>query len=270
MKIKYFFLLAALLLANCIPVDASERVAEADSAYNAGEYKRAIDLYKEIAGTEGTSVALLYNLGNAYYQEGDYGNAMVCYQRARRLDPSNDKVNANLRYLSGRVEDANKAEQKGKRFKTGMDEPSFFQMVQKSVAQDISTDLWATLAAVAFVLFVGFLALYIFSRNVAFRKTGFFGGIVLFASGMVFLLFAFMGAHARDSDSEGVVLAFKSVLLTEPGKTENSERGPVLTKGTVVRVLSEEVDAEGNVTWYKIRLNSDYIGWVAASDLERI
>ncbi|MDE5880189.1 MAG: SH3 domain-containing protein, partial [Muribaculaceae bacterium] len=51
-------------------------------------------------------------------------------------------------------------------------------------------------------------------------------------------------------------------------KENESGKDGVLTKGTEVRIVSEETDAEGNVTWYKVRLNSDYIGWVAADDLE--
>ncbi|MDE6096551.1 MAG: tetratricopeptide repeat protein [Muribaculaceae bacterium] len=270
MKNKILVLLAVMVFSNAVSSFAVNKIAEADSAYSAGEYGKAIELYKTVVEEEGKSVALLYNLGNAYFQEGDYGNAMVCYQRAHRLDPSNPEVNANLRYLSGRVEDANKAEQKGKRFKTGQDEQSFFQSVHKSVAENVSSDVWAVWAAVAFVLFVGCVALYIFTRGVILRKIGFFGGLLLICVSVVFLIFSFMGARAYHSADKGVLTAFKTVLMTEPGKDADAEKGQVLTKGTVVQILSEEVDAEGNVTWYKIRLNSDYIGWVAASDLDII
>ncbi|MDE5712865.1 MAG: tetratricopeptide repeat protein [Muribaculaceae bacterium] len=267
MKNKILVLFAIFVSFCTFMTGAQNPVAEADSAYNAKEYGRAIELYKTVVEEQGTSVALLYNLGNAYFQDGDYGNAMVCYQRAHRLDPSNAEVNANLRYLSGRVEDANKAEQKGKRFKTGKDEMSFFQSVHESVAENVSSDVWAVWAAVGFILFVGCVALYIFTRGVALRKIGFFGGMVLLVLSLVFLMFSFMGARAFHSENEGVLTAFKTVLLTEPGKEADLEKGQVLTKGTVVQILSEEVDAEGNVTWYKIRLNSDYIGWVASSDI---
>lgn len=270
MKTKVYFLLAILSLFNVVNAFAESVIADADSAYNAKEYSRAIQLYKSVEEEQGTSVALLYNLGNSYFQEGDYGNAMVCYKRAHRLDPSNDVVNANLRYLTGRVDDANKAEQKGKRYKTGSDEPSFFQSIHKSVAEDTSSNVWAVWAAVSFVLFVACVALYIFTRIVMLRKIGFFGGMILFAVSVMFLIFSFMGSRAFHSESEGVLIPFKTVLLTEPGKEANLEKGQVLTKGTVVQILSEEVDAEGNVTWYKVRLNSDYIGWVSASDLEII
>lgn len=270
MKTKVYFLLAILSLFSVAGASADNVAAEADSAYNAKEYSKAIQLYKAIEEEQGTSVPLLYNLGNAYFQEGDYGNAMICYKRAHRLDPSNKEVNANLNYLSGRVEDANKAEQKGKRFKTGQDEQSFFQSVHQAVAEDTSSNVWAVWAAVAFVLFVVCAALYIFTRIVLVRKIGFFGGMVLFAVSLIFIVFSFMGARAFHSENEGVLTAFKTALLTEPGKETDIEKAQVLTKGTVVHILSEEVDAEGNVTWYKIRLNSDYIGWVSAADLQRI
>ena len=76
-----------------------------------------------------------------------------------------------------------------------------------------------------------------------------------------------MAANAADSHDTGVVTAFKVTLLTEPGKDADANKGGVLTKGTVVQILSEEVDAEGKTTWYKVRMNTDYIGWVAASDM---
>ena len=94
-------------------------VADADSAYNAKEYAKAISIYNELIEENGTSAPVLFNLGSAYYQAGDYGQAMLNYLRARRLDPGNEEINANLRYLQSRVEDANKAEQKGKHLKAG-------------------------------------------------------------------------------------------------------------------------------------------------------
>lgn len=246
------------------------QIAEADSAYMAKEYSKAINLYETVAETEGTSAELLFNMGNAYYQEGDYGNAMVCWLRAKRLDPGNKEINSNLRYLRSRVEDSNKAEQKGRRLKVAPDESSFFHSVYSTIAEETSSNTWAVWGAVFFILFVGGAALYIFTRNVFARKVGFFGGMISLLLSFVFVCFAIMGARAFSSKETGVVTAFKVTLLTEPGKDNDNDRGGVLTKGTEVQILSEETDAEGNVTWYKIRLNSDYIGWVSADDLQLV
>jgi len=269
MKVKIYSILLILFF-SAGELLASDLVERGDSAYNAGNYREAIQIYNSVVDEYGTSASLLYNLGNAYFQDGDYGKAMLCWQRSRKLDPSSDEVNANINYLQNRVEDANKAEQKGKRMKVTPDETSFFRSIHSSIAADVSSDRWAVIAAVMFVLFVVTAALYIFSRNVITRKIGFFGGMCFFLCSFVFLVFSFMGAKEMYSRNDGVIVAYKVTLLTEPGKEADANKGGVLTKGSKVQVLSEEVDAEGKVTWYKVRLNSDYIGWVAASDLEVI
>ncbi|MDE6335235.1 MAG: tetratricopeptide repeat protein [Muribaculaceae bacterium] len=268
------YMVASLLIAltTLFPAGAFAQttLADADSAYTAKEYGKAIELYGIVAETEGVSVPLLFNMGNAYYQEGDYGKAMLCYLRAKRIDPSQKELNANLRYLRSRIEDSNKAEQKGKRLKVTLDEPSFFQNVHTAIAIETASNLWAVWGAVCFILFIGGAALYIFTRSVIARKIGFFGGIITLICSVVFVAFAISGARAISSKENGVITAFKVSLLTEPGKESESGKDGVLTKGTEVRIVSEETDAEGNVTWYKVRLNSDYIGWVAADDLELI
>ncbi|MDE6444246.1 MAG: tetratricopeptide repeat protein [Muribaculaceae bacterium] len=267
MKARILTLLLMVVAFGWLTTEAAVTLAEADSAYNDKEYGKAIEIYNNIRQEEGSNAALLYNLGNSYYQEGDFGNAMICYLRAHRLDPSNKDINANLTFLRSKVDDANKAEQKGRRLRVTPDEEGFFQSVRRTVAMDTSTDTWAVWGAVFFILFVSGVALYIFTRNVFARKVGFFGSIVCLCGTVIFLCFAFMGARAYSARNEGVVTGFKVTLLTEPGKQVEGDKGNVLTKGTVVQILSEETDAEGNINWYKVRLNSDYIGWIEAENL---
>ena len=240
----------------------------ADSAYLKGDYHQAIELYNEIAQEYGVSASLLYNLGNAYLQQDDYGNAMLCYQKAKKLDPSNKKINTNLTYLAGKIEDANKAEQKGKRKKVSEDSPNFFQSVHASIAQNTSSDTWAGWAAACFLLFSGCVCLYLFNSNVLMRKTGFFGGFILLGISMICLVCAYMGAAESENHDYGIIISYKTALQTEP--TLNSDSGKnegVLTRGTKVRIVSEETDAEGVVNWYKVRLNSEYIGWLPAKEV---
>ena len=264
---KRFIMTLAISIIT-IRVIAAPSVSEADSAYNSGNYLRAIEIYSEIANTYGVSAPLLFNLGNAYLQQDDYGNAMLCYQKAKKLDPSNRQINSNLTYLAGKVEDANKAEQKGKRKKVSEETPNFFQTIHTSVAQNTSSNTWAGWAAACFLLFSGCVALYLFSSNVLMRKTGFFGGFILLGLSMIFLVCSYTSAAEAENHDYGIILTFKTVLHTEPTMDSSSEKNEgTLTRGTKIRLVSEETDAEGNVTWYKVRLNSDYIGWVEAKDI---
>lgn len=242
-------------------------VSSADSAYNAGNYSEAIALYNDVLNEQGSSAALLFNLGNAYLQQDDYGNAMLCYRRAKKLDPSNSKINSNLNYLTGKVEDANKAEQKGKRKKVTEDTPNFFENVHSSVATNTSSNAWAAWGAGFFILFSGCVCLYLFNSNVLMRKTGFFGGFILLGLSMICIVCAYSGAAEAENHDYGIVLTYKTSLQTEPASGNKETDEGILTRGTRVRIISEEIDAEGNVSWYKVRLNTDYIGWVPASDI---
>ena len=249
----------------------AQSVSEADSAYLAGNYQLAANIYQEVADQYGVSAPLLFNMGNAFLQNGDYGNAMLCYQKAKKLDPGNKTISANLSYLAGKVEDANKAEQKGKRRKVTEDTPNFFQSVHAGITQNTSSNSWAIWAAGAFLLFSGCVCLYLFNSNVLMRKTGFFGGIILLGISMICLVCAYMGAAEADNHEYGVILTYKAELQTEPTiGTKNAGNEGVLTRGTKIRIIAEETDADGIVTWYKVRLNSDYIGWLEAKDLEVI
>ena len=258
------------LLINFLWVIAASAsmVGAADSAYNAGNYTKAIEIYNEVANEHGVSAALLYNLGNAYLQQDDYGNAMLCYQRAKKLDPANKHIKTNLTYLSGKIEDANKAAQKGKRKKVTEDTPNFFQSIHTGIAENTASNTWASWAAAFFLLFSGCVCLYLFNSNVLMRKTGFFGGFILLGLSMICLVCAYSGAAASKNQEYGIILGFKTPLLVEPTLNGDSDKNEgILTRGTKIRIISEETDAEGNVNWYKVRLNSDYIGWVQAKEL---
>lgn len=244
-------------------------VLEADSAYNAGDYQAAINYYEQVQQEMGESAPLLYNLGNSYYMANDYAKAVLCYERAYRLDPSSKMITRNLDYLRNKVEDANRAEQKGKKVSVMEDEPTFFQNIHNAIAVEIASDRWAVWGVVAFFVFLALAGIYIFTSNVLFRKIGFFGGFIFLGLTVICIIFGFLSASAFYQRESGILTSYKTSLATEPLESTQND-GTVLTRGTKVRVISEEINAEGEVTWYKIRLNSDYIGWVKAEDLEII
>lgn len=269
MGYRYIVIVALLFTMLTGRISAACNVEEADSAYNRGDYDNAVECYVAVMESQGTSASLLFNLGNAYFKANNWGQAMLCYEQARRLDPSDAKINNNLDYLASRVEDANKAELKGKKYSVAPDEASFFESVHDIIAKNISSDVWAVFAAIAFVLFVAFLALYIFSSMVAARKVGFFSAIIFLGFSAVFLAFSFWADKAFRSRGEGVITAYKTELLTEPLDNSKPVATP-LTRGTRMRIISEEVDSEGMVDWFKVRLNSDFTGWIKASDFSVI
>lgn len=270
MKIKYLSFI--LLFMSSVGASAAAAQADLDSAANAysrGEYSSAAMIYEKVAKEDGVSSHLLANMGNAYVKAGDYGRGRLCYERSLLLNPSDSEVRNNLDYIISKIEDNNKGEAHGKKVSVSPDSPSFFSSVKKAVAVDHTSDAWAIWAAVSFIIFCGCVALYLFMSDVMIRKIGFFGGIAMLAVSVITLAFSFMAASVRNNRNSGVLVGYKVTLLTEPFATAKASAAP-LTRGTLLDVLDTESDADGNVEWFKVRLNSDYVGWVPAADFEVI
>lgn len=261
----YIHYILSLVAISLLPFLASaQSTAEADSAYSQGDYSRAVLLYDSIARQKGVSSELLFNLGNAYARGGDYGNAMVSYLRALRIDPSNSHAKANVLYIESKVAENNRAELKGKKLSLDPDDPSFFSSIRNFIVRDHLSDSWALLAAIFFILFVACLAAYIYFRDVLIRKIGFFGGLSTLFLSVVMVVFSLMAASYHSN--EGVILSPKVKLLSE-ASTSAKEMPVALTRGTRLSILDAQAMEEGKVPeWYKVRLNSDFVGWISAKD----
>lgn len=262
---SYFVITALMVLIGTSASGATpqEMVAEAEKAYKEARYAEAAGLFESLSDSLGTSAVLLGNIGNCYVKAGDYGRAMLAYRKALKIDPSNREIKGNVRYVESKVVDNNRAELKGKRLSVLPDSPSFFSSIHKFISLDHLSDTWAVYSAVSFILLLGAIGAYLFSKNVAIRKTGFFGGIFLAVMCVATLAFAEMAASDASKTSVGVITAYKYNLHNEPYAT--SKVNPVaLTRGTVMRVIGEETSE----SWYKVRLNSDFVGWIPASEFE--
>lgn len=69
---------------------------EANTAYSRGDYAQAIEQYRQIITTSGYSPSVLYNLANSYALLGQPGQAVLNYERALRLAPSDADISGNL------------------------------------------------------------------------------------------------------------------------------------------------------------------------------
>lgn len=93
-------LLAGLLLAMTVlnprvAVDITA-VDAANQLYAAGHYDEAIQIYEEQVARGVQDSALFFNLGNAYFQQGDVGRAVLNLERAAQLAPRDDDIAHNL------------------------------------------------------------------------------------------------------------------------------------------------------------------------------
>lgn len=234
---------------------------QADSAYTAEDYAAAAQLYTRIAETDGTSAPLLYNLGNCYYRMGRNGMAVLMYERALRIDPSMSEARENLAFVNSRLTD-----RPGER-------GTFLGNILDSVSGNMSSDFWAWIAAVLFLVTITGIVVYIFSSSIPLRKTGFFGGLISMALCAVSVFFSLRNASAATDTEKAVILAPSTILSTAPRvPADRSLEAMLLHEGTRVEILDSVRNPADTVAplWLDVQVDNTHRAWINARDVERI
>jgi tetratricopeptide (TPR) repeat protein len=90
-------LLALILsIASTAQQSAEQLYKDATSAYDRGEFTRAISLYERVVKLQPDSVAARSDLGVALVHEGRYAEGIAQYQEALKRDPENLAVKLDL------------------------------------------------------------------------------------------------------------------------------------------------------------------------------
>ena len=225
--------------------------AEADSAYVRGEYQQAIKDYEALL-KQGASADLYYNLGNAYYRTENITKAVLNYERALLLSPSDRDIRFNLQMARSKTIDKITPEQE-----------MFFITWYRSLINLASVDGWARTALIALALAIILALMYLFSERIWLRKVGFFGAIFLIA---VFILSNVFAHQQKDLliNRRGAIVTAGAVTV----KSTPDKKGTdlfILHEGTKVTITDASMKE-----WKGIRLADGKEGWIEAKLIELI
>jgi tetratricopeptide (TPR) repeat protein len=245
-------LILILTLAHPAFADESQvLVAKANTAYAAGMYANAADLYKKVAESGLESVDLYYNLGNAYFKLNDYPNAILWYERAKRLDPGNESVNFNLNVTNNKITD-----------KIDIVPEMFYKRWYLGVLDMFSSDSWAWFTILAFFLTAASAALYIISRTILMKKLAFWTGSVMLVITVIIGQWSLVSFLQFKNQHEAII--FTPTVTVKSSPDPKSVDLFVLHEGTKVS-LTDQIG-----TWYEIRIANGSVGWLPAENLEKI
>ena len=133
-------LLCLILFASTLQLSAVSKVS-ADSLYEQEKYQEAAALYEQLLTDEGSAPEVYYNLGGCYYKLDDIPHSILNYERALRLDPSDEDTRANLALARAKTSD-----------KVTPASEMFFVTWWKNLCNSLSIHSWTTLSVVCFVL----------------------------------------------------------------------------------------------------------------------
>ena len=223
--------------------------AEANAQYAEGNYAEAAESYRQVL-VEQPSAEVYYNLGNAYFKQGELSQSILAYERALRLRPLYKDAQYNLKFAQSRIVDNIE------------DTNSFFvSNWLKAVRNLLSEQTWMWLSVVLFLLTLAGAMLFAFSRVVWLRKTAFYTAIVA----LVISVAACANAgslHKRDTLRAEAVIT-QGIVNAKSSPDRSGTDLFTLHEGTKV-VIKEQL---GN--WCNIHVGNN-IGWISLTTLERI
>lgn len=235
-----------------VAADPSEGLWDrANTAYVNGDYREAIDLYERILDSGLASAKLYYNLGNAYFKEGELGKSILFYRRALRLVPGNEDVRYNLEVAESRTKD--NIEQV----------PEFFLTTWlRGVRHTMGCTSWSVLSLVLLAVALALLVVFLVARRVAWRKAGFYGMAVALALCIVATWFAALERRELLQHDEAVIMASSAAVKSSPDPASTDLF--MLHEGTVASI-SGRLDE-----WSEIVIADGKKGWIESRKIEEI
>jgi hypothetical protein len=245
------FIFLACLHAGMLQASTDQALADsAQAAYARGDQARALTLYDSL-NTKWSSPDLLFNIGNCHFKLNDIPHAILYYERALRLAPGSEDVQANLDLARSKVADR-------------VNELPAFTLGgswDRTLA-GTDNDQWARRSLWFMFLLCAFLAAWRIVRQRAIRGAMLGLGALAFIGLALSVLLAFRRMSDASNSSQAIVMAPRVDVRSEP--RQGATTLFVLHEGTKVTVLQTNGD------WNEVRLPNGSVGWMPPASLVRI
>ena len=216
---------------------------KANQEYAQGHFKEAVDRYEALAHSGQWSANLFYDLGNAYFRTGDFGRAILNYERALTLERHHPEAAANLQIAR---DEARALEM----------QPSW----SERYLQFASINQYSIAAAAAFWVAIFCIVGLVFARRRSAAAIAFSSFSLLVAA------LSILAVYQLDAGSKGRALAIVTGKEVQARLAVADTANSVLTlpPGSEIKILSIRGD------WIYAALPNNLRGWILAKDTEQV
>ena len=256
LKSQWMKIALSILLLFCVQMSYSEPSRrqepeyifyKATAFYENARYEEAIAQYSLLLEQGLESGPLYYNLGNCYLKKGEFGRAILNYERAKRIIPRDSDLKSNDEYAKLLVREP-----------PGESTGIWYHKISDRIFKPISiNDLTILLSVIYLLLMMIFIAsLYIKAVKRSWK-------ILLSIFVLIFIIGGF-GLYQKIVllDKEAIIIVEKSEAKFEP--FDRSTTHFTFYEGMKVQVLASKKG------WVKIIRADRKGGWVKASSIEMI
>jgi tetratricopeptide (TPR) repeat protein len=216
---------------------------KANQEYAQGHFKKAISGYEALIRAGPLSATLFYDLGNAYFRMGDFGRAILNYERALALERHHPEATANLQIAR--------------------DEARTLELQQswpERYLRFASVNQYSITAAIAFWLAAFAIVMLIFAR----RRSA-----TMIAMSIFCLLISAASSYAvytleRGTNGSALAIITGKDVQARLATADTANSVLALPPGSEVKVLSTRGD------WIYAALPNNLRGWIPAKNAEQV
>ncbi len=235
--------MVCLVLTSSVFAQSKVEFTKANNEYAQGHFKEAIEGYEALVRAHQWNANLFYDLGNAYFRTGDFGRAILNYERALALDRHHPEAMANLQIA--------RDESRALELQSGRLE---------RYLQFASANQFSVAAAVAFWLGVFGLVTLVFARRRSATLTVLSIISLLICGAAVWATYTL--EHGNNGPALAIVTGNDVQARLATADTANSVLA--LPPGSEIKILSTRGD------WMYAALPNNLRGWIQARNAEQV
>lgn len=233
----------ALVATSSAFAQSDPQFAKATQQYAQGHFKEAITSYHALVRAGQWNANLFYDLGNAYFRTGDFGRAILNYERALALDRHHPEATANLQIAR---DEARALELQPSRW--------------EHYVQFASANQYSVAAAIALWLGIfGLIALIFARRRSTALKALLIASLLVCAASVCAI---YILEHGTRGPALAIVTSNDVQARLATAETANSVLA--LPPGSEIKILSTRGD------WTYAALPNNLRGWIPAKDAEQV
>ena len=238
----YFFAFLAVWAGSSFAQPDAD-FTKANQEYAQGHFTEAISGYEALVHAGQWSANLFYDLGNAYFRTGDFGRAILNYERALALEPHHPEAAANLQIAR--------------------DEAHALELQQswpERYLQFGSVNEYGIAETIAFWLAIFAAVTLIFAR----RKSATLVAVLIFC--LLVCAVSTYAVYALERGSNGYALAIVTgnAVQARLATADTANSVLALPQGSEIKILSIRGD------WIYAALPNSLRGWIPAKDAEHV
>ena len=224
---------------------------EGNTAYNEGDYSKAISLYEQTLKLGQHSAALYYNLGNAYYRLNKVAESIYYFEKAQLLNPKDKDLQINSAFARNMTIDAIEF----------LPESQLTQLKNR-LFNSFSFYTWSIMTVVLLWIFVGLFLGYLLFKSTQLKRSFFFSSLVVLVLFSGSFIITFSIDQQKKNTQFGILFSNQIDIWSEPN--QQGELLFTLHEGTKVQLLDNLEE------WQKIRIANGSEGWIKNASLRKL